>query len=372
MSATGVRRLLLAGTAAFVSVGAAHAQTTTGTVAGTTISNTAQASYTVNGTAQTASSNTATFVVDRKVNLTVINTDGGPVSVNLGQTGAYTTFQVTNNTNGIQDFLLDSSQLVPVGILTGTDNFDLSNISIFVDSNGNGKYDPGVDTMTYIDELAPDASATVFLVGDIPANQVTKLSQVGLQATVATGGAAGVQGTALVPTLLNLVNQNDDVDIVFADNDNDGVLGFDAPRNGRAWAYGSYGVNVTNVALTVTKSATVVSDPVNLLVNPRAIPGAIVQYCLTVANGTLLTPATGVNLTDVIPANTTYVPGSITVGGLGAGGVCLLNGVSVNDDGTSTGIYSGNFNAATKTVTATIPTLLGGTSLAASFRVTVN
>ncbi len=106
--------------------------------------------------------------------------------------------------------------------------------------------------------------------------------------------------------------------------------------------------------------------------NPKALPGAVVQYCLTVTNSTLTVPASGVSLTDVIPANTTYVPGSISVGGIGAAGVCVLNGVPVADDGSITGLYGGSFNGSTKTVTATIPTLLGGASVAAAFRVTVN
>ena len=128
MTAKGARRLLLAGTATIASIGTAHAQSTTGTAAGTTISNTANATYTVNGAAGTAQSNTATFVVDRKVNLHVIATPTTATQVNLGQVGAVTTFQVTNTTNGTQDFLLSTSQLVPVGVLTGTDNYDLANL----------------------------------------------------------------------------------------------------------------------------------------------------------------------------------------------------------------------------------------------------
>ena len=373
MTATGARRWLLAGTATIASIGTAHAQsTTTGTAAGTTIANTATASYTVNGTAGTATSNTATFVVDRKVNLTVITTQNASTQVNLGQTGAVTTFQVTNNTNGTQDFLLSANQLIPAGILTGTDNFDIGNLKIYVDSNANGTYDPGVDTATFIDELPADGRATVFIVGDIPTSPLASMAQVGLDATVATGGGSGTAGTALIPTPLNTVNQDNEVDVVFADDDNDGVLGYDTLRNGQGWAYAAYEVGVHNVNLSVTKTAAVISDGVNTI-NPKALPGAIVQYCLTVTNSTLLTPASGVNLTDVIPANTTYVPGSITVGGIGAGGVCLVNGFTQNDDGSqATGPYNGSFNASTKTVTATIPTLAGGTSVAASFRVKIN
>lgn len=361
---------LLAGVASIATIGSAAAQTTTGTAAGTVVSNTAQASYTVNGTAQTAASNTASFVVDRKVNLTVITNQSGNTQVNLGQTGAVTTFRVTNNTNGIQDFLLAATQVVPAGILTGTNNFALSNLKIYVDSNGNGVYDPGVDTLSYIDELAPDTSATVFVVGDVPGQQNADRAFVGLDVTVAAGGATGTAGAALVATGDATPDQTGNVDVVFADDDNDGALGYDTARNGQGWAYAAYQVGVHAVSLSVVKSSTVISDGVSTI-NPKALPGAVVQYCLTVSNATLLTPASNVTLTDVVPANTNYVAGSITVGGIGTGGVCLLNGVPIADDGSTTGLYTGSYNATTKTVSATIPTLLGGTSLAASFRVTV-
>ncbi|RZL97927.1 MAG: hypothetical protein EOP68_25850, partial [Sphingomonas sp.] len=159
MSAIRTRPILLAGVAAVASAGTAHAQSTP---AGTTITNTAQASYSVNGTPQTATSNTATFLVDRKVNLTVINNAAANTSVNLGQSAAVLSFKVTNNTNGTQDFLLAPNQSLIAGILSGTDNFDASNVHVYVDANGNGTYEPGTDTATYIDELAADANATVF------------------------------------------------------------------------------------------------------------------------------------------------------------------------------------------------------------------
>lgn len=381
MSVRSIRRCLLSGTVAFAGVigGVADAQTTptptpapTGTVAGTEVRNTAQATYTVNGAAQTTSSNTAAFVVDRKVNLTVVTAQSAATSVNYGDTGAVAAFRVTNNTNATQDFLLVMSQLVPAGLLTNTDNFDLTNARIYVDVNKNNRYDPATDTATYIDELAPDDSRMVFIVGDVPTNNnAATEAQVGLGAIVATGGAPGVQGTALVPTPLNTINQDAEIDVVFADDDNDGLLGFDAPNNGRGWAYASFAVTARGPNLTITKTATVLSDGVSLL-NPKALPGAVVQYCLTVANTTLLTAASGVALTDVVPDKTTYVPGSLTVGSVGAAGVCLIGGVNVRDDGTTTGTYGGSYNASTRTVTATIPTIGGGTSVAASFKVTID
>ncbi|WP_375421331.1 hypothetical protein [uncultured Sphingomonas sp.] len=371
MSVIRTRPILLAGVAAVaplaMSAGTAHAQSTP---AGTTITNTAQASYSVNGTPQTATSNTATFLVDRKVNLTVINNAAANTSVNLGQSAAVLSFKVTNNTNAPQDFLLTPHQSLLAGILSGTDNFDASNVHVYVDANGNGTYEAGTDTATFIDELAADANATVFIVGDVPTTPTANLAQVGLEVTVAAGGATGVQGAALIPTLLSNANSDTDIDIVFADADNDG-LGFDLARNGKVWAYGAYEITDRNVALSVIKSATVVSDGVNTL-DPKAIPGAVVRYCLTVRNATPLTAASDVVLTDVIPTGTTYVAGSINVGLAGSGLACVLAGTNIADDGSSTGPYTGSFNAGSKTVIARIPTIPGSTSAAASFNVTIN
>ncbi|WP_375396918.1 hypothetical protein [uncultured Sphingomonas sp.] len=355
-----VRLLLLSGTAAVASIGTAHAQTA-GTTAGTTINNTAAVSYTVNGTPQTTNSTTASFVVDRKVNFTVIRDQPGNTQVNLGQTGAVMAFKVTNTTNGTQDFLLDPDQAtIATGLIPGTDNFDMLNLRAYVDANGNGVYDPGVDTAQFVDELAPNASVEVFLVGNVPTTASATQANVSLHVTVAAGGQAGTQGAALVPTDLNLGNADNVVDVVFADDDDDNI-GADVARNGQGRAYGAFEVATHNVALTVTKTALVLSDGVNTI-NPKALPGAVVQYCLLANNATLLTPATGVTLTDVIPANTTYVAGSIAIGL--PGGTCTLAGAP-QDDATS-------FNAATKTVTATIGTLAGGASTAVSFRVTIN
>lgn len=369
MSTKGAGRLLLAGTAAVASITVAQAQTSSGTAAGTTITNTAQASYTVNGTAQTANSNTATFVVDRKVNLTVVATPTTNTSVNLGQTGAVTAFRVTNSTNGTQDFILTADQTFLAGIFTG-DNFDVSNLQIYVDSNGDGVYQPGTDTRQFIDELAADTSRVVFIVSDIPNQQNAALAGVTLNVQAAAGGATGTLGAALAANLL--AGTDAAVDVVFADGDSDG-LGPDLAANGQGRASLAYEITTRNVALTVTKSSSVITDGVSVTL-PKALPGATVQYCLVVANGTALVPATGVNLTDVIPANTTYVPGSISVGGLAVGDACVLNGVTINDDGSAVALspFTGSYNATTRTVTATIPTLLGLTSVAASFRVTIN
>ena len=70
------------------------------------------------------------------------------------------------------------------------------------------------------------------------------------------------------------------------------------------------GVGVFQVAplspsLLVLKSVQTVSDPVNNLLNPKAIPGAVVMYSISVTNqGQGTVDADSLVITDVIPANT--------------------------------------------------------------------
>lgn len=75
--------------------------------------------------------------------------------------------------------------------------------------------------------------------------------------------------------------------------------------------------------LTVSKSSTVLSDPVNGSVNPKAIPGAIVRYCLIVTNPPGNPTATAINLTDALPTGqVNFQSGTIRINGLLASANC--------------------------------------------------
>ncbi len=361
MTVITAKRLLLTGTAAAAAFASSGAQAQSGTTAGTVISNTATASYSVNGVNQTKTSNTATFKVDRKVNLTLVDGQPGSTQVAIGESGAVLKYRLTNSTNGVQDFLLTPTQL----ILLGGDNFDVALPKVFVDSDGDGEYDATKDKLTFVNELAADTSVVVFVVADIPNDQTARLANITLTAQVAAGGDASttVPGVALTASALN---DDQQVDVVFADTDT-------IPRDGLASATLAYEIATRDVALTVVKSSAVIADPINGIVTPKALPGAIVQYCLIVNNATLVTSASGVNITDTIPANTTYVPGSITVGGIPVLGACVL-GTPMNDDGTAVGgsPFTASYNGDTKLITARIPTLLSLQSLGVTFQVTIN
>ena len=63
--------------------------------------------------------------------------------------------------------------------------------------------------------------------------------------------------------------------------------------------------------LVVEKTSTVISDPINGTVNPLMIPGAIVEYAISVTNvGNRAVDASTLVITDPLPANVTYNSGT--------------------------------------------------------------
>jgi uncharacterized repeat protein (TIGR01451 family) len=98
------------------------------------------------------------------------------------------------------------------------------------------------------------------------------------------------------------------VEIVFADG---AGAGGDALRNGRFAADDQYAVQ--SAALSVLKASTVVSDTFNGATNPKAIPGATVEYAVTVTN-TGAVAATGLAIADPLPANTTFLQNGYSSG----------------------------------------------------------
>jgi uncharacterized repeat protein (TIGR01451 family) len=68
----------------------------------------------------------------------------------------------------------------------------------------------------------------------------------------------------------------------------------------------------TKANLTLSKSMTIISDPVNGVTNPKAIPGAVIEYAITVTNaGPGPVDVSTVVITDPLPANiAAYVAGT--------------------------------------------------------------
>lgn len=266
-----------------------------GTLAGTEIKNTAQATYTDPGTGTTSApidSNEVTMQVDELLNVTTASTDAGPIPVSAGGSGYVTTFQVTNTGNGPEAFVLAAT-----GAGIGGDQFDPSVTQIVID-DGDGIYEPGIDVVytpgSDTPILNPDQSLTVFVISSIPSNANDgNTGNVELTATASTG--SGAPGTTFP---------------------GDGYLGSDAvvgSTTASATDAGTY--QVQKATVTLLKSQSVV-DPWGR-VDTVTVPGSIITYTIVATvsgSGTL----NGLKITDVVPAGTTYVssPPSITYEGV--------------------------------------------------------
>ncbi|HEX2813408.1 MAG TPA: hypothetical protein VHO04_12065 [Sphingopyxis sp.] len=340
---------------AAASVAAAGPAYAAGTTAGTSITNTATIDYKVGGVSQGQESASNSFTVDRKINLLV--EEVGTVTTNVvpGQSNAVTTFQLTNSSNEVLDFALAATQITGgTASHGGTDTFDATNIRIYRDNTASGvvgDWDAGDALVTYIDELAVDTPTRLFVVADIPAGLANNaVAGVTLRATAREGGTAGTQGLAITQTTgANTAGK----DTVFADIA--GVAG-DTARDGSHSDNDDY--TVQTATLAVTKTSRVISDPFNLTSNPKLIPGAVVEYCIAVANSGSA-DATSVVITDPVPGQLTFVTSSILLNGTVTGGTCNANGVAG-------GSYT-NPN-----VSGTIATVAAGDTRTLVFRATVN
>jgi len=337
-----------------VAAGTATPASAAGTTAGTTITNNVTVSYQVGGVSQTNLSTSTAFTVDRRVNFTVAEEGNATTQVSPGQAAAVTSFIVTNTSNAPLDFALAvTNRSGGTAAHGGTDNFDLTNLRMFADTNGNGIYNPGVDLqITYLDQIAADASARVFVVVDIPLGRATNdVAGVRLTGTAAEATAVGSLGAVVTQTAgANTAG----IDTVFADTTADG----NTARDGIHFDEDDY--TVLAAALTATKTSRIVSDPLNGTSNPKMIPGAVVEYCISAANAAGGATATNVGISDTLPATTTYEP---TFGVLVNG---TMTGSTCNADGAIAGAH------ASGVVSGTIPSVTAGDVRTVLFRVTIN
>lgn len=347
-------RLSAAASLLAVAAGTATPAFAAGTTAGSTITNNVTVNFQVGGVNQNSVSASNSFTVDRKVNFTVAEDGSATTQVSPGQLAAVTSFMVTNTSNAPLDFALAASNRSGgTAEHGGTDNFDVSNVKLYQDTNNNGSYDSGTDTLiTYLDQVAADASVRVFVVADVPLGRSTgDVAGVRLTGTASEATAAGSLGTTVTQTSgANTAG----VDTVFADTAADG----NTARDGIHFDEDDYTILAAN--LTATKTSRVISDPLNGTTNPKLIPGAVVEYCITVANAAGSASASNVALSDSLPGTTTYDSSfGIKVNGTVTSGVC-------NADGAIAGAHAAGV------VSGTIPSLAAGDTRTMLFRVTIN
>ena len=351
------------------------------TTAGTTISNSATVNYSVAGTAQPAigsspTGNTSgvgtptTFLVDNKVNLSLIETDSKAASTAAGQLGSalvsgspVAVFKLTNTGNFTQGYTLGPvTQLTSDTFFgTPTSTFTLGNVKRVVSAAScvsattvTPAYaaEPLTDVAS-VASLAPDTCVYIMVIGDTPVGAATGAGTIiQLSAKAVTANTLA----ALVPTPVGNPDTPNAVDIVFADGTANGHVTNNA-RDATAFDDDEY--LVTNSALTVTKTSAVISDPTSGTTNPKAIPGAVMEYTITVTNAAAAATATNVVIKDLIPANTTFVSGSIT-----------LNAAAVTDGVGFTAAPAPGFLSVT--VASLAPTSTTAATATLKFRVTID
>jgi len=259
-----------------------------GTAAGTVISNTATVDFLLGGTPVTQTSNVANITVVERLDV-VVTLQSGQVIVAPGETDRSLLFTVTNTGNGDETFALAMDSL-----LTG-DDFDPQPAvpGIYFDTDSSGDFSPGDVAYTPGNNdplLAADASVDILLVNDIPgavANGNVGRSE--LTATSSTG--TGAPGT------------------VFSGQGDGGVDAVAGATTGESAQFGEYVVG--DVQVDIIKSVAI-SDPFG---GNQPTPGATLTYTVTVEVMNTGTATSNV-LSDPVPANTTYVAGSITLNGV--------------------------------------------------------
>ena len=352
--------------------GASQSALAAGTVAGTSISNSATINYQVGAISQPAiTSNTVAFVVDKKVNLAVVTTDAAAVSVTPGSSNNIVTFTVTNTSNDAMDFALTSQALVGgAAKFTGTDNINASAVSVFVESGATPGYQAAQDTATFIDELAADGNKTVYIVGTFPTGLANgDIATYGMIAEARAAGGASSLGAALAQDAG--ADNPSTVQIVFGDDTGTDDASRDAKHSDRS------DFRVVTATLAVTKTSSVISDPFNNTTNPKAVPGAVIEYIVTITNAAGAATASSISVSDSLNSeitggrlafNTTTYGATqgiqVTSPNINAGAATALTNGSDADQG--------DFNVtAGNTVTVTGISLTGGQSATVKFRVTV-
>ncbi|HEY5810944.1 MAG TPA: hypothetical protein VIT67_23435 [Povalibacter sp.] len=254
-----------------------------GTAAGTNIESAAQVSYSINGAARTATSNTVSVIVVEILDAVV--TVAGTAGVSPGDTSQELVFTVTNTGNGTETF-----QLAPLSAGITGDQFDptLAATPIYFDTDNSNDlsapdtvYVPGSNDPV----LAADTGVRVIVVNDIPGTASDgERGRSRLTAAARTG--SGTPGT------------------FFAGQGDGGIDALAGTTGGSDAMVGEY--VVTGLQLAAVKSQTIVDQSGG----SRPVPGARINYQIVVtAAGSGI--AAAAMFSDVIPDNTTYVAGSL-------------------------------------------------------------
>lgn len=258
----------------------------TDTLFGTPVSNTATLTYKVGGTDTSLtsdSSHTVVFNVDRRVifSLTDSHTGDGATDAVLVTAGgtATTNYTLTNDSNAPISFRLPtpSADTVYTYTLNGVAYTPaVANVIPLTKGEiGSGSTDEVVITVTQtIPDDAENGSTfiTPFSVTAIEPTGNINIPDVDPANGDSSGGAD--QGDLIIPAD-NSIPWNKDViqTITSIPNSSSSIL-----------IDGQQLFEVEGASIALEKTVTIVSDPINGTSNPKAIPGAVIRYSLTVSN----------------------------------------------------------------------------------------
>lgn len=263
----------------------------TGTPAGTIITSSVSMTYEKSGVPQPPLAGTASFAVDRVINMLV--TKNADATIAPGSINEALLFLVSNTGNTAARFALGA-------VSKATNTWTMDAVRVYRDNNNSGGWDVGdtpyIDAGTFGDVVS-DASITVLVVANTPAG-------------VSPGQAAKYDLTAAAVDAgtLNLSVQTNGpgtagIDTVFAESAGSAVG--DGSRDGKHSADGTYTAGKAVVpVVTMTKTVAILDQWGGSL----PIPGATLRYTITAtANGT----ANNVVVSDPLPTNTSFIPNTL-------------------------------------------------------------
>ena len=370
MVKTGFRSLLLGLALTLGATGMAAAQTAPGTVVSNTIDLTYQSGT---GTPVITQDDvaTVTFQVDRKIDVAVTAQAGsGQQAAVPGQDTVVLPFEVENLGNDTQGFDIDV--VISAGGTLGltysaTATTTLGQYYVVISADATLGSDTPYDTANPANagDLAAGGSYFALIVANVPLSATD-----GLQDTFEVTATATTAGSATAVTEDRTQGLNG-VNTVFADAASNSSLTSSEIDGAETGAdKDETRLLVTAPIITATKTVgvlsenlpsapfTCASDSATAVSTLAAIPGACLEYTITVTNdGGASTAATNIELQDVLPSGVTFAGvSSITYTGNGAG-----SATTTTEPANSGG-----------TVTATIGTLPADTTATFTIRVTVD